>query len=196
MHKKNKIYKRNKKNKTYNNLYTNYTLFLILFIFIMSIIFGAIFINIMDLERKKQLTIYLGEFFTQDFSNNLDVFKQSFIKYFKIAIVIWLLAFVPFGNIFSAFILGFKGISLGYTTSLFAIAYGVKGIYYAIILYFFQNFILIPTYILLTYKSIKLNKKRCVNLEYVILLFICLAIIITISFIESYFVPSIIKNLA
>lgn len=188
MHKKNK--------KKYNNLYSNYTLFLILFIFIMSIIAGAIFINIVDLERKKQLTIYLSEFFTQDFSNKLDVFKQSFIKYSKIAIVIWLLAFVPLGNVFSALVLAFKGMSLGYTSSLFAIAYGVKGVYYAIVLYFFQNFILIPTYIVLTYKSIKFNKKRHLNFEYIILLFICLAIIITVSFIESYFVPSIIKNLA
>lgn len=181
---------------------------IILIVLALGIIVGALIANNLDTLKKDELYTFTSKLIFNINSleiNKATVLADCFIKYGKFVIIIWLLAFIPYGSIFSLLIIFTKGLSYGFTTSFLVSSYGVKGIYYAIQMYFIQNLFMIPTYFFVAYfcinysmsqkEKINFNKTNNNILEYVIVLIISCACVFLVSLIEAFVLPNIINNI-
>ncbi len=168
-----------------------------------GILLGSVLANSLQEDNRQLLTGFINKFFVNyNFLNtdSSEIFRESFIKYGKIILIIWILAFISMGFVISGFIVFLKGISYGFTTAFLIITYGTKGIYYACFLYLLQNIILIPAYVFIMFASIKfVFKKNTETLdsffEYTISMLISLACVIIVCLLEAYVIPNFITFL-
>lgn len=118
-----------------------------------------------------------------------DVFKDAAFKYGKNIAFIWLLGFAPFGTVASLCILLVKGAGLGFSSSILIKEFGVGGIIYIVRLYLFQNLLLLPAYLFITYYSIafamKKRDRKSDIVEYLLALAVCAAVVVVASLIET-----------
>lgn len=196
------MYKRqisSKKNKTTRKQWTIIATFISL---TLGIIIGALIANNLDLSRKDELYNFTSKLLLNINSleiNKFTVLTDCFLKYGKFVIIIWMLAFVPLGSIFSLLVILTKGLSYGFTTAFLVISYGAKGIYYATQMYFIQNLLMIPTYFFIAYYCINYSMCRKKNtndiLEYGIVLVIGFACVFLVSLIEAFLLPKVMNNI-
>ena len=115
--------------------------------FLLSTMVGAMLANGLSLEEVNHLQSSLEALFQKEQNSFLSVF----FKYLKYDVLIWLGGCFYYGAILSAGILAFRGISLGYTTSVLFRTYGAKGIFPVICSMLPQNLILLPIYFFMTW---------------------------------------------
>lgn len=179
-------------------------------IFIIGIVFGSIYISVLDNNNKKvvmdSVKNYVYSFNKIDFSSRILIFKNSLFKNLSYFISIWILGISIIGlpiivvmTFFKAFVTGFS------ISSIFAL-YKFKGIL-GIIFYMFPSNILFILYALFlgAYSidlSIKLFKnvihKRSFNFnyymnKYFLLLLISILLSIIIALFDAFLSPVLFK---
>lgn len=147
-----------RRNRMRSKIGKNEIIFLIvLFSLFLGAIVGVIRCNSIDSYQYDSLSEHLHLFFN-DIRNintsHADIFFESVIKYGKILLIIWFMAFLPPASAVAIILIFIKGMSGSFTTTFLIREFGIRGLYYAFILYLPQNLILIPTYIYASYSSL------------------------------------------
>ena len=124
-----------------------------------GIVMGFLFANLAGYKEFDQrfADILLK---SADNINELDLFLESFLKYGKYAVIIWLMAFIPRGFFISLFTLSLRGFGYGYTTGLLLNSFGTGGIKYVITLYLAQMILSFFGYYFVTKASFQHASKR------------------------------------
>ena len=148
----------------------------VLFIIILGIISGTIFLLALN-ETDKELVIkQITNFVTNINDNNINnllAFKNCFIENIIFVLLVWILGMSIIGIIFNIFAIYLKGFILGFTISSFFLIYEYKGLLGGVIY-------LIPAGI--------------INILITLILGVICIILITITAsCESYLVPSLFK---
>ena len=187
---------------------SNRVLFILLFITIISIIFGVLFLAIQNSDIKKQVNINLSDILSAITNNKYNSFKvlfNSLKSNLLIGILIWLLGISIIGIplILIAYII--KCIMLGFTISSFIYFYTFKGVLLGFI-YLIPSIINIFILFVLVYYAIRFSlllfenvfkrkdyNKRVVVKRYVKVLIISIILLLISSVIEGYVIPILLK---
>lgn len=181
-----------------------------IFILILGIISGSIFIVIINKTDKdfviKQITNFINNINTNNI-NNFNAFKNALIQNTIIIFLIWILGMSIIGIIINIFLVYFKGFISGFTISSFFLVYKYKGLLLGVI-YIVPTIIINLLLILLVgaysieftiylWKIIFLKNKTInttkILKKYFIILLISIIVTIITSLTEGYLVPSLIK---
>lgn len=137
----------------YQTLYTFSTVLLM-----MGVIFGALIVNSLALSDKKDLYIYLTQFFGQVSEGHLAssraVFTQSLTHYFKYIGLIWLLGLSIIGLPLILILLFLKGVVVGFTVGFLVSQMNWYGLLLSFVSILPQNFVLIPAFIIVSTVSV------------------------------------------
>jgi len=135
----------------YNFILNNFNLFTYLFvIFIIGLIIGPILLNIIPLEEKNELVVYLNSFLDglkKDilFEQNIEKIIWNEIKYI---LILWIAGLSVIGVPLILFLVFFKGVVLGFTIAFILKELGIKGILLTGVTILPQNLIIIPVIII------------------------------------------------
>ena len=128
--------------------YLNKTAISVLFIIIIGFIFGIFSTNTIN---KLDINVVKNN------SNIIKIFINAFTINYWYLFIIWFLGFIPFGFIFSYFITFFKSCLCGITFGICLKASAIFGIAQFITFSILELFIIFPTLLYLSSKSINLN---------------------------------------
>lgn len=188
----------------------NNFLILILIIFILGLIFGSIYITILDKSEKTLIINSVSNYFSSlksiDFDNNIEIFKNSLISNLLYYISMWLLGLSAVGLPIIIIMIFFKSFILSFSISSIIAKYGFKGILGAL-LYIFPSPLItsIFTIILGTYSliiSIKLIRsaftKQTINFKtfmgkYFFILLISILVSVLCSLLDAFLSPYILR---
>ncbi|WP_062198434.1 stage II sporulation protein M [Massilibacterium senegalense] len=191
--------------KTYSSLYV-FTIIL----FVMGVMFGAIIVNSLTFEQKKDLYGYLTRFFGQVSDGQLvsaqDIWIQGIIHYSKYIGLIWLLGLSVIGLPILLILLFLKGVMIGFTVGFLVNQMGLYGFFLSFASIIPQNILLIPTIILITTMALsfsltlikqQLGKSRFLFgplfFRYSLYLLLSFFFIVVASFLEAYLSPLLMK---
>ncbi|QQY80631.1 stage II sporulation protein M [Keratinibaculum paraultunense] len=177
--------------------------FIVIVIFGIGIISGAITIKVLNLEQKNSIMTFLNTFFKMignSSFDNVSILKQSLIDNVKTIILIYITGFIVIGIPIISMVVLFRGFALGFTVGFLVNEYGFKGFIFSILGILPQNLIIIPVLlaissigIVFSMKSIKNRKFRCTNnnvnlsvTNYSILVLCFSIIVIGGCFVEAY----------
>ncbi len=182
----------------------------VIFIILLGIISGTIFLIILNSSDKElvssKITSFMSNINTNKI-NNIDALKNAFIENSLYIILIWLLGASIIGIVFNIFLTYLKGFIVGFTISSFIAVYGYKGIISSFIYVFpttIINFLMIIiisvysfTFSIMLFKSI-FNKANNIILKsyikkYLLILLISFSIITVSSLSEAFLLPSMMK---
>ena len=182
----------------------------VLFIIILGIISGTIFLLALN-ETDKELVIkQITNFVTNINDNNINnllAFKNCFIENIIFVLLMWILGMSIIGIIFNIFAIYLKGFILGFTISSFFLIYEYKGllggaiylipggiinILIALILGVYSIILTIYLWRVIFLKDKTNNIGRFLK-KYFLILLICIILITITSICESYLVPSLFK---
>ena len=141
----------------------NNLVILIVFIMIIGLIFGSIYITILDNEQKniilKQVNNYFLSFKKINFEEKIDIFKNSLYSNLIYTFVIWLLGISIIGIPIVFLMVFFKSFILSFSISSIFAKYKINGFLKAIIYLFPSNIFLILFIIFLSTYSILISTK-------------------------------------
>ncbi len=184
--------------------------FIVIIIFGIGIIAGAITIKVLNLEQKNSIMAFLNTFFKMVANNSFDnvsILKQSLIDNIKTIILIYITGFIVVGIPIISVVVLFRGFALGFTVGFLVNEYGFKGFLFSVLGILPQNLIIIPALlaissigIVFSMKSVKSRKFRYTNnninlnvANYSILILSFSIIIIGGCFIEAYISPNFLR---
>lgn len=177
---------------------------ILLVISIISLIFGILFLALLDNNGKKIVSDTIKNYVT---NNNYD--KKELLLLIKnnilITIVMWFLGVSLFGFIFEIIFLIVKSFTLGFSISSFIYAYKTKGIIigfiyllpsiFNLIIYFILGFFAI-NYSIYLFKYIFKNKEYNLKLimrKYIKILIISIFLLLCSTLIQFFIIPMILK---
>ena len=111
--------------------------------FLLGTMGGALAANLLPLEAKGELSVFL-----QERTTDAPSFLSLFWKYLKYDFLIWLGGWMQMGLFLSGAVFLFRSAAVGFTSAMLMTAYGIKGIFLAAS-FLPQNLLLIPAYILM-----------------------------------------------
>ncbi len=114
--------------------------------FLLGTLGGAIAANLLPVAEKDGMIQFLQEMPNQDV---VPSFGALFWKYLKYDLLIWLGGWMQMGLFLSGAAFLFRSASVGFTSAMFLMTHGLKGIFLAMISFLPQNLLLIPAYILM-----------------------------------------------
>ena len=114
--------------------------------FLLGTLGGAAAANLLPSAEKDGMIQFLQEMPNQDV---IPSFGALFWKYLKYDIIIWAGGWMQMGLFLSGAAFLFRSVSVGFTSAMFLMTHGVKGIFLAMISFLPQNLLLIPAYILM-----------------------------------------------
>lgn len=121
-------------------------------LFIMGVIFGALLVNALSLEQKKEMFQYLGSFLNSvDHGEPFDSaasFKQVFGMHLKWVLLIWILGLSVIGLPVILILDFLKGVLVGFTIGFLVSQWSWKGMLFALVTVAPQNLIIIPSLVL------------------------------------------------
>ena len=109
----------------------NNILILISVVFILGLIFGSIYITILETEEKTTILNKVSNYFTTvdySFEDKIDIFKNSLLANLAYIISMWLLGLSVVGMPIVFIMTFFKSFILGFSVSSIFAKYGFKGI--------------------------------------------------------------------
>ena len=112
--------------------------------FLLGTMGGALAANLLPLEAKGELSVFL-----QERATVVPSFLSLFWKYLKYDLIIWMGGWMQMGLFFSGAAFLFRSIAVGFTSAMMMTAYGTKGVFIAATSFLPQNLLLIPAYILM-----------------------------------------------
>ena len=181
-----------------------------IFIIILGIISGSIFLVILSSNDKEVVISKISDFMNNintNNINNLKAFKDSLIENTIYIILVWILGASMIGIIINIFLTYLRGFIAGFSISAFILLYKYKGIVASIIYVFPTTIInllitiLIGVYsfnfTILLYKSL-FNKSNNIILKssikkYFIILLISIGLAVISSLSEAFLLPSLMK---
>ena len=190
--------------KHFQNNYLLY--FILLILFIIGIIIGAILINTLNSEDKLRISSHFSWIFSsiseQDYKS-IDIFKSSLFSNIKIALIVWVLGLFTIGIIIIPLIISWKGVAIGFTVGFLVKEFGIKGFVFSLTSLLPHYLIIIPGFLAIgaigISNSIHCRKSRGKKayqrdlIDYIILFFLFLIIILFGCFVEGFFIPYIIN---
>lgn len=184
---------------------------LVITIFLMGSIFGALAVNSLAAGQRLELTGFLQAFF-QGFTDGGApardlVAKQSlYTNVFKTAGLIWLLGLSVIGVPLILVILFTRGFVLGFTVGFFVKEMSYKGIFYALVSVLPHNILIIPAMIIASVAAISfaaaLMKGRLGHKEigiyhqflgYTVLTALAILVLVVAALVEGYVTPVFIE---
>lgn len=181
-----------------------------IFIIVLGIISGSIFLVILSDSDKEIVVSKISGFINNINTNNVNnfkAFKDSFISNSIYIILVWVLGASMIGIIFNIFLTYLRGFIAGFSISAFILIYKYKGIVASIIYVFPTTIInllitiLIGVYsfnfTLMLYRSL-FNKTNNIILKsnikkYFVVLLISIGLVILSSLSEAFLFPSLMK---
>jgi len=138
--------------------------------FIIGILSGSIFANLLAIDQIEELKGYVNNLFVYLRMGNLDsteLLKLSLLQHVRVIFIIWMLGLFIFGAIFIYLYIFFKGFEYGFTTAFITKQFGFKGLLFSFFGFLPQNIIFIPTLIILSVLSVRycLNQKKKLDLN-------------------------------
>lgn len=121
--------------------------FLVVVVFAIGIVVGAMTIKILDIDQKNDIILFLNSFFKTIDGNNLDslpIIKQSIIDNFKTIGLIWLTGIIIIGLPIIPVVILFRGFALGFTVGFLVNEYGAQGFLFSILGILPHNLFTIP----------------------------------------------------
>ncbi|WAA10500.1 stage II sporulation protein M [Fervidibacillus albus] len=182
-------------------------------LFIMGIVFGAIFVNSLSTTQKDDLFYILNEYFHQLQQNEtvqpIDVFWHSIGYNSKYIGLMWVLGASMIGLPLVFILLFLKGVVIGFTVGFIVQQVGWKGVFLAIGSVLPQNFIIVPVFISMAVVSVhfsaqmfkKLFMKSSyrpftpVLIEYGLFFGIAILLLCVAAFIEGYITPVLMRGI-
>lgn len=180
--------------------------FILLIIFIIGVIIGAIFINSLEMDNKLRISSYFSWIFTsineQEY-NSFDVFRKSLISNIRITLIIWILGLFTIGIFIIPLIIAWKGTAIGFTVGFLVKEFGFKGFVFSLTSLLPHYIIILPGFIAIgsvgisySIRNRKYRGKKAYQRDlrdYSILLFLLFIIIFFGCLIEGFFIPFILK---
>lgn len=183
-------------------------LFLLL-IFIIGVIFGSIFITILDEPDKNTVLTQIDTFFKQIDSNKIDymsVLKNSTTSNLLFVLAIWLLGISIIGIPIIIIMIFLKGFMLGFSIASIIAKYKLIGVLGGLTYIFPHIVISIMVIFVMSYYALRLSfnllraaiEKKSINFSeiinrYSLVMVISIIIMIIASLIETFVSPYIIK---
>lgn len=182
----------------------------IVFIVILGIISGSIFLMVInDSDRTlvtEEITTFISNISTNSI-NNSSAFKNSIIESLILILLTWILGMSIIGTIFNIFFIYLKSFAIGFSISSFILVYKYKGILSSLVYIIPSQLInilimlIIGVYTILFAKylfKIIFLKDKSINLgrffkKYMLVFGICLTLGLISSVLEAYLVPSLLK---
>lgn len=182
----------------------------VMFVIILGIISGSIFLMVINENDKSTVINQITTFMKNINDNNINNFnalKSAIIENLIFIILVWILGMSIIGVIFNIFFIYMKGFMIGFSISSFILTYKYKGIIASIIYAFPTSVInIIVALILGSYSIIfTINLWKVIFMKdknyntgrffkkYLLILGITTILVILSSVTESYLVPSIFK---
>lgn len=183
--------------------------FIISMFFIVGIIIGAIMINRLKIETNNNITNHYSWIF--DYMNDgnpgtSDILKSNLFSTMKFSIIIWLSGLIVLGIFIIPLIIGWKGITIGFTVGLLIKEFEIKGLIFALSGLLPHYLIILPGIIAIgsigLSHAIGMSKGRGKSLykvhqrslvDYTILFVLFFIIIIVGTCIESFMIPYLLK---
>jgi stage II sporulation protein M len=183
-------------------------LFLLL-IFIIGVIFGSIFITILDEQDKASVLSQIGDFFSKIKSNKFDfaeVFKNSAISNLLYIALVFILGISIIGIPIVIIMLFLKGFMIGFSIASIIAKYKMIGLLGAIT-YIFPHIILsVIVIFIISYYALKISfsilksvmEKKTINFSeiinrYSVIMLIGVIVMVISSLIETFISPYIMK---
>lgn len=182
----------------------------VVFIVILGIISGSIFLMVInDSDRTlvtEEITTFISNISTNSI-NNSSAFKNSIIESLIFILLTWILGMSIIGTIFNIFFIYLKSFAIGFSISSFILVYKYKGILSSLVYIIPSQLInilimlIIGVYTILFAKylfKIIFLKDKSINLgrffkKYMLVFGICLILCLISSVLEAYLVPSLLK---
>ena len=178
----------------------------VLIILVLGLLFGSIYITILNNNDKKELLnnvdIYFESFKDISIKDKINIFKESFIKNIISFMIIWVLGISMVGFPVILTIIFYKSFLLGYSISSIFAKYKVLGLYRILIYIFPTKIILLLLSIILAIYSINISdkmiysciKKKTFNFnaymgKYFLLLLICIIASVIGALIDAFIIP-------
>lgn len=109
----------------------NNILIVIMVIFILGLIFGSLYITILENDEKtlvlNQVSSYFNNTIKLNFESKIEIFKNSLISNFLYLITMWFLGISAIGLPIIFIMVFFKSFTLGFSISGIFAKYGLKG---------------------------------------------------------------------
>lgn len=182
----------------------------VMFVIILGIISGSIFLMVINENDKStvinQITTFMKNINDSNI-NNFNALKSAIIENLIFIILVWILGMSIIGVIFNIFFIYMKGFMIGFSISSFILTYKYKGIIASVIYAFPTSVInIIVALILGSYSIIfTINLWKVIFMKdknyntgrffkkYLLILGITTILVMLSSVTESYLVPSIFK---
>lgn len=182
----------------------------VIFIIILGIISGSIFMTILNETDKSTTISQISTFMSNINSNNINnfnSFKNAFMGNFILISLIWIFGMSIIGIAFNIFFIYLKSFSIGFSLSAFISLYKYKGLLASLIYIFPTSIINLFILLLLGSYSIIFTinllktifiKDKLFNFKhffkkYIIVFIISFILIVISSLCEGYLLPSIMK---
>jgi stage II sporulation protein M len=180
-------------------------------LFLVGVVFGAVIVNTLDVNKKGELLQYLHYFFRglaqDDIADPSVAFQHSIGDYLKMLALMWILGLSVIGIPIMLVYLFFKGLVTGFTIGFLMNQLSWKGLWFAIAAVVPINIIVIPVLLVLSVAgiqfSITLVRKRFIHtrgpiypqfVRYSILASILTICLVLVAATEAYISPSLMKN--
>ncbi|MFA6843742.1 MAG: stage II sporulation protein M [Bacilli bacterium] len=183
-------------------------LFLLL-VFLVGVLFGSIFITILDEQDKSTVITQIASFFDQIKNNKVDylnVFKNSVTANLIYIAAIWLLGISIIGIPIIIMMLFFKGFMIGFSIAAIIAKYKIIGVLGALTYIFPHIIISVLVIFMLSYYALKLSfgllraviERKSINFSEIInrysfAMLLSVIVMIIASTIETFVSPYIIK---
>lgn len=181
-------------------------LYLVLIIGLIGLLFGSIYLSVLDNSNKKTVLNTVNNYFYTykdiSFSNKLSIFKDTFIKNTLFYLFIWVIGLSIIGLPIIFFVVFIKFFVTGFSISSIFSLYKFKGILGIIIYMFPSNIINLLYLILISSYSVNLSiklfihvfKKKSFNFnnymnKYILILLISILLSFIISLYEAFINP-------
>lgn len=188
----------------------NSILLVIFIIFLIGLIFGSIYITILDDIEKTKILKEVNNFFISidklEFADKLSIFKNTLISNLLYFVFMWLLGLSVIGIPVIIIMIFFKSFILGFSISGIFAKYGLKGILGAFFYIFPSSVITSLLAIFLSVYSLILSIKliqsaffkRTINFKtfmgkYFFILVVSILLSVLCSLFDAFVLPSILK---
>lgn len=173
--------------------------FVMLIIYIIGIILGAIYCTLIASQSDDSLYSYLSNFFThiKEDLPYIKTLKSSLFKNIRLFLIIYILSHFRLGSLFVMSTVGIKGFVSGFASGVFIKYYSAKGIL-VILSSFFANFLFIPAFLVFSAASVimaadRKNADKTAKRNYILLAICCLTTFCISSVFDSFFTTTFMK---
>jgi stage II sporulation protein M len=130
-------------------------------LFLVGVVFGAVIVNTLDINKKTELLKYLQYYFhglaQNDIADPSIAFQHSIGDYFKMLALMWLLGLSVIGIPVMLVYLFFKGLVTGFTIGFLVNQLSWKGLWFAIAAVIPINMVVIPALLVLSVAGIRFS---------------------------------------